>query len=95
MADILDDMSAVNDGNDVPGKNILLRRAHSEIVQLRTELARFRSEREYIIGCNDGFETAIEQAALVAGDYAGKQSPIAAAIRALHTPMNAKGQADV
>jgi hypothetical protein len=50
------------------------------------ELERMCSERAYIVGCNDGFETAIEQAALVAGDYAGKQSPIVAGIRALSTP---------
>lgn len=49
-------------------------------------ITRLRSERPYIVGCNDGFEEAILQAALVAGDYAGKQSPIAAAIRALSTP---------
>lgn len=55
------------------------------------QLERFRSEREYIIGCNDGFDSAIGQAAIVAGDYAGKQSPIAAAIRALATPSKPKG----
>ncbi|TAA54065.1 hypothetical protein [Shinella sp. JR1-6] len=35
--------------------------------------------------------SAIERAALVAGDYAGKQSPIAAAIRALSTPTSTIG----
>jgi hypothetical protein len=54
-----------------------------EIDGLRAELERFRFERPYILGCNDGFLAAIGQAAIIAGDYAGKQSPIAAAIRAL------------
>lgn len=37
---------------------------------------------------------ALEEAEAVVADYAGKQSPIAAAIRALQTPTKAGGRDD-
>lgn len=76
---------------EAAAENAALRQIISDAA---AELERVYSERPYIIGCNDGFETAVEQAALVAGDYAGKQSPIVAGIRALSTPTKPKGQAD-
>jgi hypothetical protein len=39
----------------------LTRRAAQEILRLRGEVTRMHSDRQYIIGFNDGFEAAVEQ----------------------------------
>ncbi|MFK0330875.1 hypothetical protein ACIQUB_07105 [Rhizobium sp. NPDC090275] len=57
----------------------------ARIAELQATIDRLRSDRGYVIGCIDGFEIAIEQAAAIAGEYAGKHSAIAAKIRALDT----------
>ncbi|MGB0507120.1 MAG: hypothetical protein ACPGGK_13070 [Pikeienuella sp.] len=39
----------------------LTERAAQEILRLRAEVMRIHSDRQYIIGFNDGFESAVEQ----------------------------------
>lgn len=39
----------------------LTERAAQEILRLRAEVVRMHSDRQYIIGFNDGFDCAVEQ----------------------------------
>ena len=39
----------------------LTQRAAQEILRLRGEVSRMHSDRQYIIGFNDGFDAAVEQ----------------------------------
>ncbi len=41
----------------------LTERAAQEILRLRAEVTRMHSDRQYIIGFNDGYESAVEQSA--------------------------------
>lgn len=41
----------------------------ADLEKVRAELDRFKSEREYIVGCNDGWDEAVEQACIIARSY--------------------------
>ena len=43
----------------------LTERAAQEILRLRAEVVRMHSDRQYIIGFNDGFDCAVERSAPV------------------------------
>lgn len=51
-----------NDARPMPKPYNLLLDAAEEIERLRAEIDRFKSERSYIIGVNDGWEEAFERA---------------------------------
>ena len=47
----------------------VLMEAADRIEELERQLARFRSDRSYIIGFNDGWSSAVEEAAKIADEY--------------------------